>query len=63
MCTTCNGLGRVATSPILGKLIVEVESCPCVNDMQSLVRLEQELQVFEAKIEAFERRLQDADSL
>ncbi len=55
MCTTCNGLGRVVTSPMSG--IMDVESCLCVNDMTGLVRLEQQLQELDQKIEVFERGL------
>lgn len=55
MCIKCSGYGRVVTSPIPGKLIVEVESCSCVDYTQGLDRLEQQLQVLDQKIEDFEK--------
>ncbi|WP_186326219.1 hypothetical protein [Priestia megaterium] len=57
MCTICNGIGRVATSPYPGKLIVEVGTCICVKDMTSYQNLEQQLQELDKKIDDFERRL------
>lgn len=60
MCIKCSGYGRVATSPIPGKLIVEIESCLCINDTQGLDRLEQQLQILDKKIEDFEKGLQHA---
>lgn len=53
MCNTCNGLGRVASSPAPGMIIVE--KCSCSHDMSGLDRIEQQLAELDARIEQFER--------
>lgn len=53
MCNVCNGLGRVASSPAPGMIIVE--TCSCSHDMSGVDRLEQQLAELDARIEQFER--------
>ncbi len=53
MCNTCNGTGRVTSSPYPG--LTTFERCTCLKDMTGYPTLEQQLQVLDQKIEDFEK--------
>ena len=63
MCEKCNGTGRLytCTSAIPG--LLEVQGCSCSQDMRTTLPLEQQLEILDAKIEAFERGLKNANAL
>ncbi|WP_454844378.1 hypothetical protein [Priestia megaterium] len=63
MCEKCNGSGRfyTCTSAIPG--LLEVQGCSCNQHMRTTLPLDQQLEILDAKIEAFERGLQNANAL
>lgn len=63
MCEKCNGSGRFYTSTSAVKSLLEVQGCSCSQHMRTTLPLEQQLEILDAKIEAFERGLQNANSL
>lgn len=62
MCEKCNGSGRfyTCTSAIPG--LLEVQGCSCKH-MRTTLTLDQQLEILDAKIEAFERGLKNANTL
>lgn len=62
MCGICGGSGRLytCTSAIPG--LLEVQGCSCKH-MRTTLTLDQQLEILDAKIEAFERGLENANAL
>lgn len=61
MCNTCNGLGRVTSSPYPG--LTTFEFCSCREYTGASPVLEQQLQILDKKIEDFEKGMSYGESL